>query len=121
MGLFGKKRELSPLIPDEELFPSVNYDSVLEWLVGLSDKEYDQVCLVAAQYRVADQEAAKILGKPNKPTTRIDDPKDHLQTLPSLRIDKEPAFLLEDEKPKRKDIDLPGAPYNHKPRKKAKD
>lgn len=97
MGLFGKKkRELPPLISDEELFPIVDYDSVLEWLVGLSEKDFVKVGEVATIHRKALEESAKILGKPNEPTTFIDDPKYKLQTVPPILIDKEPAFLEDD-------------------------
>lgn len=103
MSLFGnKKQELPPLITDEELFPSVNFDTVLEWLVGLSAKDYAKVCEVARIHRVADQQSAAVLGRSAEPTTFIDDPKDKLQTMPTLVIDKEPDFLEEDEKPKTK-------------------
>lgn len=104
MGLFGReKRELPPLISDEELFPSVNYESVMEWLLGLSAKEYSQVLEVANIHREANQKAADVLGKPNEPTTFIDDLKNRLQTVPPFIIDKDPIeFLTEDEKPKTK-------------------
>lgn len=98
MGLFGgKKRESTPLILDEELFPPVNYDTVMNWLLGLSAKEYSQILQVANIQRTADEEAAKVLGKPIEPTSFIDDPKDQLQTI-------EPIFLMDDEpkKPKAK-------------------
>ena len=102
MRLFGKpKRELPPLITDEELFPSVNYDSVMDWLVGLSDTEYAKVLQVANINRKAQQESCDVLGTPNEPTSFIDDPKDHLQTAPPLLIDKEPQFLTGDEKPNK--------------------
>lgn len=104
MRLFGKKAklELPPLITDEELFPSVNFESVLDWLAGLSPEEYTQVMQISAIQRQANYDAAKVLGKEVQPTTLIDDPKDHLQTIPALEIDKEPKYLLEDEKPKKK-------------------
>lgn len=96
MGLFaGKKRESTPLILEDELFPPVNYDTVVHWLLGLSAKEYSQVLEVANIQRKADQEAAKVLGKPVEPTSFIDDPKDELQTV-------EPVFLLDDEPKKTK-------------------
>lgn len=105
MGLFDRKKtELPPLISEEELFPSVNFDSVLEWLLGLSAKEYAQVLQVAGIHRKAIEESATVLGKPNEPTTQIDDPRDSLQTQPQLLIDKEPNFLTDDEKPKPKKI-----------------
>ena len=91
MGLFGyKKRELPPLISDEELFPSVDYDTVLEWLLGLSAEEYSQVLQVAAIQRKANQESADVLGKPNKATTRINPP---ITKAPKDEL----AFLLDDE------------------------
>ncbi len=105
MGLFDRrKQELPPLISDEELFPSVNYESVLNWLLGLSAKEYSQVLEVANIHRQADQDAAKALGKTTKPTSFIDDPKDKHQTIEPFIIDKEPQFLMDDEpkKPKAK-------------------
>lgn len=105
MGLFGKRKsELPPLISDEELFPRVNYESVLDWLLGLSAEEYTQVLQVANVQRQANYEAAKILGKPFTPKTQIDDPRDSLQTLEPFIIDKEPHSFLDDEpkKPKAK-------------------
>lgn len=105
MGLFKRtKRELPPLISDEELFPSVNFDSVLDWLVGLSSKEYAQVCKVAEIHRMANTQSAGVLNKHLEPTSQIDDPRDSLQTIPPLMIDKDPAFILDDEpkKPKGK-------------------
>lgn len=103
MGIFDRKKvSLPPLISDEELFPSVNFDSVLDWLVGLSAEEYEKVCKVATIHRNALQESAAVLGKANEPYSQIDDPKDELQTIPPVLIDKEPAFLTEDEKPKTK-------------------
>jgi hypothetical protein len=98
MGLFERKRvELPPLISDEELFPSVNFDSVIDWLLGLSAEEYNQVMQVANIHRQANYDAGKVLGKAPEPTTFIDDPKDSLQTL-------EPVYLTDDEpkKPKAK-------------------
>lgn len=102
MSLFRKqKRELPPLISDEELFPSVGFDTVLDWLLGLSAKEYSQVLEVANIHREANQKAASVLGTPNEPTTFIDDPKDKLETMPAMVIEKEPKFLT-DDKPKTK-------------------
>jgi hypothetical protein len=90
MALFKRqKRELPPLISDEELFPSVDFDTVMEWLLGLSAKEYSQVLEVANIHRDANQKACAVLGKNNKPCTFINDPKNELQTAPAFIIDKE--------------------------------
>lgn len=103
MRLFGKKRELPPLISDEELFPSVNFDSVMDWLVGLSDSEYLKVMKVADINRNANKDSHSILGKPVPVTSLIHDPKYDLQTMPPIHIDKDPAFILEEpKKPKAK-------------------
>lgn len=97
MGLFAnKKAELPPLISDEELFPSVNFESVMDWLVGLSATEYSQVLQVGGIQRKAKDECAKALGREFEVTTQINDPKDSLQTL-------EPVFLDDMElKPTKK-------------------
>lgn len=94
--LFGKKKpnqavlgELWDIEPE-----TVNYDSVMEWLVGLSDADYDKIVLTAPVYRNANNDAAKVLGKPNEPTTFIDPPQ--------LLDDDSPAFLEDAPKPKGK-------------------
>ena len=111
MRLFGKpKRELPPLITDEELFPSVNYDSVMDWLVGLSDTEYAKVLQVANINRVREEPnltrkaregPGDERGPPNEPLIFIDKQKPPPQTAPPLLIDKEPQFLTGDEKPNK--------------------
>lgn len=105
MGLFGKRKsELPPLISDEELFPRVNYESVMNWLVGLSAEDYAKVCKVAEIQRMAKAQSAGVLNKTNVPTSQIDDPRDRVQTLEPFIIDKEPHSFLDDEpkKPKAK-------------------
>lgn len=39
----------------------VNYDSVLEWLLGLNQKDYDKLLKVVEVYREANKNEAKIL------------------------------------------------------------
>lgn len=106
MGIFDKKKSepLPALISDEELEESlVNYNTVLDWLVGLSDQDYEKVHKVANIYRNANKDACSVLGVKDEPTTFINDPKDELQTIPPVIIDKEPEFLELDE-PKSKKV-----------------
>lgn len=51
----------------------VNYDSVLDYLVGLDAKEYDKLLKVAVIYRDANKSAAKVLGVKDQPTTKLKD------------------------------------------------
>ena len=90
-----KKRQLPPLISDSELelATGINFDNVVEYLVGLSGDDYTKICQVAAVYREADHQAFKVLGIENEPTTFIKDPEPE-------SID--PVFLDIPEKPKRK-------------------
>lgn len=53
----------------------VNYDSVLDYLVGLDSKEYDKLLKVAVIYRDANKSAAKVLGVKDQPTTKLKDDK----------------------------------------------
>lgn len=76
--LFRKpKKVLPPLISDEEMaiYTGINYENVLEWLVGLSADDYAKVLQVGNIYRKADQEAAAALGSPNEPVTFITPPE----------------------------------------------
>lgn len=73
MGLFAKKKkindvELSPVLQPED---PVNYNSVVDYLVGLSRYDYDKLLKVANIYRDANKSAAKVLGVNNEPTTAI--------------------------------------------------
>lgn len=88
MGLFDKKKsDLPPLISDAEL---IDYNSVIDWLVGLSDADYEKVCKVADNYRASEHRACEILEVENKPTTFISPPE------PEIPEDDIP-FLLDDE------------------------
>lgn len=97
MGLFGKKK---PNIVGSYLGEPVlaedpaSYDTVVEYLRGLSPEDYTKICQVVQLYRQADYEACKVLGIENEPTTFINQPeKDDL-------LVQEPIFL-EDEPPKK--------------------
>lgn len=98
--LFSKrKRELPALISDEEIEFStgLNYNNVLEWLVGLSGDDYAKVCQVAAIYRQSDFEACKVLDVEYQPTTFIHPPEPAEHKEPSLIDD-----LLMDDEPSEK-------------------
>jgi hypothetical protein len=53
----------------------VNYDSVLDYLVGLDAREYDKLLKVAVIYRDANKSATKVLGVKDQPTTKLKDDK----------------------------------------------
>jgi hypothetical protein len=89
------KRELPPLWSEAELEQmSVNYESVMDFLLGLSDKDYDTVFKVANIHRQANKDASAVRGKAYEPTTFIDSPLNELQTIDPVIIDK---TILEDD------------------------
>ncbi len=78
MGLFNKNsKQLPELFTEDELADEagVNYNTVLDWLTGLTDDDYTKVCNIAAIYRKANQDAAAALGIPNEPTSFILQPE----------------------------------------------
>lgn len=73
-----KKREAQPVELPAALMADdnpVNYDSVLDYLVGLDNKEYDKLLKVAVIYRDANKSAAKVLGVKDQPTAKLKDDK----------------------------------------------
>lgn len=74
MGIFERKKR-----PGIESLPAVliqpedpvNYNSVLDYMVGLSDKEYKQMTASAEIYRKANKDVAKVIGVKDEPTTTI--------------------------------------------------
>lgn len=112
MSLFGnKKTELPALFSEAELAESAvgNYESSLNYLIGLSDEEFDKVIKVAGFHRKAYQESAGVLGTPNEPTTFITPPAE--PEAPGSFLDDEPDFLADDKptakrKPRSKQIDV---------------
>lgn len=90
--IFGKKREPQPVEIPTILQPEdpVNYNSVLDWLLGLSDKDYKTMLEVVQVYRDAGKTTAKLLKIKDTPTTEL------LPTAPSEeQVDKELDLLLE--------------------------
>lgn len=89
--LFGK-REPRPVKLPAILEPEdpVNFDSVVDWMIGLSEAERKQVDQVITIYRDANTKAAAALGVPEKPTTFIKPKK-----LTNKQIDEGLDGLLE--------------------------
>ena len=109
MGLFSKKDERGVERPEMfEPVDPVNYNSVLDYLVGLSKPEYDKMIKVTGIYRDANKSAAKVLGIKDEPITTIKNeaPSEESidQELDSL-LDTDIPFLTDDEpdlpKPKK--------------------
>lgn len=73
MGFFNKyrKKEMVKLPPELEPINPVNYNSVLDYLIGLSNQEYNKILKVTDIYRDANKSAAKVLGVKEEPTTSI--------------------------------------------------
>lgn len=87
----------------------VNYNSVLDYLVGLSDKDYRKMTQSAEIYRDANKKVAKVIGVKDEPTTTIatkpeitDDDLDTLLTADPDAVKQ--AFITDDthEAPKPK-------------------
>lgn len=71
-----KAIKLAPVLTEPE--NPVNYTSVLDYLIGLSQSEYGKILKVSGIYRKAKKAEAKILGVKDEPTTMIkeDQPSD---------------------------------------------
>lgn len=84
--MFIKKRKV---LQFPEYHPA-NYDTALDYLIGLSPDEYHQVLQVVAIHRQANYDSAKVLGEELKPTTFIDSKKPKLSetVTPFLDFDK---------------------------------
>lgn len=62
---------IDPTIEDQ----AVNFNTVLEWLIGLGDDDYNKVVKVSGIHRKAYGDAADALGEPLDPTTFINPPE----------------------------------------------
>ena len=90
--LFTKRKQKPAPQPTDPL-SGVNYNTVVEWLVGLSTADHLMVLRSAKIYRKADREVAKTLGIKNEPVTFIHPPKpidigDELDLLDDLPVTK---------------------------------
>lgn len=95
MDLFRRKKKVTGTLYGDPIFAEdpVNYDQVLEYLVGLSAEDYKIICETAAIYRQADATAAKIHGRKLEPTTFI--------TPPEPKHDADAPNFLDDEPVKK--------------------
>lgn len=113
-GLFGKRKRgaSEPVTIPASMQPEdpVNYNSVLDYLVGLSDKDYKKMTGSVDIYREANKKVAKLIGVKDEPTTSIsterqDISDDELDTMFSAEPGDLAAAFLDDEpvapKPKK--------------------
>jgi len=74
-GLFGKRKRgaTEPVSIPAALQPEdpVNYNSVLDYLVGLSGDDFKKMTKSAEIYRKANKEVAELIGVADEPTTSI--------------------------------------------------
>lgn len=104
-GLFGKRKEVGgePVTIPAALQAEdpVNYNSVLDYVVGLSDKDYKTMTASAEIYREANKKVAKLLGIKDEPTTTIKNDKpvlgeDELDAMLSANKDDLAAAFIDD-------------------------
>lgn len=93
--------ELPPIMQPED---PVNYDTVLDWLLGLSDKDYKVMLEVVGVYRDANKTSAKLLKIKDQPTSTLMPTKqteDEVDNDLNLLLEADPvelkAALLADE------------------------
>lgn len=98
MGIFGnnKRSTVPALVMDDEQpdGDEVNYNTVLDWLVGLSDEDYSRVNSIAAIYRAANKQACEVLGVDCEPTSHITEPE---PVVPEKTQDEIDDDFLNDE------------------------
>lgn len=104
--MFGlkKKAERPPVVIPEAMKPEdpVNYNSVLDYLVGLSDKDYKKMTGSVDIYREANKKVAKLIGVKDEPTTSITTERpelsdDDLDTLLAADGKELAAAFIEDD------------------------
>lgn len=101
MGLFDRKskKELPSLFAEDELQPEpqpYGYNEAIDYLTGLSEKDYETVCKVAVIYRQAQADVAATLGIENEPSTFITQPVPEPVDTLGHPISK-PSTLLDDD------------------------
>lgn len=104
-----QKVELPAILQPED---PVNYNSVLDWLLGLSDKDYKTMLEVVNVYRDAGKTTAKLLKIKDQPTTEllpVAQTEEQIDSDLDMLLETDPkdlqAAMLEDkpaEKPKKK-------------------
>lgn len=113
-GLFGKRKSRSSepvTLPDAmKAEDPVNYNSVLDYLVGLSGDDFKKMTKSAEIYRKANKDVASLLDIEDEPTTAIktDKPEltdDEMDDMLNADPDKLQAAFIDDapgpDKPKK--------------------
>lgn len=101
--------ELPKLVTHEQ--NPVNYDTVLEYLVGLSEEDYKKMCKVTGIYREANKKAATVLDVEDQPTSTLVEEK-----LTDDEIDEGLDALLEADKDDLKNA-IANQPQAEEPKK----
>lgn len=87
----------------------VNYNSVLDYLVGLSDKDYKKMTGSVDIYREANKKVAKLVGIKDEPTTSI---------TPHSEVSEQQLDEMLDADPKElKQAFIDDGPVGEKPKK----
>ena len=81
MGIFNKNNKLV-----EAVDQPANYNTALDYLIGLSAEDFAKVVKIAEAYRQTDYVAAGILGIENKPSTFIKKPVQKEPVLSEYKV-----------------------------------
>lgn len=104
-GIFTKRKKglSEPVVLPASMQPEdpVNYNSVLDYLVGLSDKDYKKMTGSVDIYRDANKKVAKLIGVKDEPTTSINSTSpdltdEDLDTMLEADPDELKAAFLDD-------------------------
>ena len=100
------KAPRTPVIMPESMKPvdPVNYNSVLDYLVGLSADDFKKMTKSAEIYRKANKDVAGLIGVEDEPTTSIQTDKpevsdDELDEMLASSTDELKTAFLEDDIP----------------------
>lgn len=110
--LLSNREEKPPVLIPEALKPEepVNYNSVLDYLVGLADKDYKKMTGSADIYREANKKVSKLTGFKDEPTTSIKNTEvtdEELDGMLSADPDELKAAFIADDQPATE----PAKPY----------
>jgi hypothetical protein len=107
MNIFKREKpelKLAGVLGKEE--PVVNYNSVLDYLTGLSKADYGKMIKVSEIYRNANEAAAKVIGIKDEPTVPLIEPTPTGDEIEKALDDTLAGNFLDDEpeapKPKKK-------------------
>jgi len=108
-----QKQEPEEILVDEfarPIDPPVNYNSVVDYLVGLSDEDYKKVCEIVPIYREANAKTAAVLEIENEPTSAIYAPEEPEAPEPATgtMLDEDDdlslAFLEDEPAPQKVEV-----------------